>query len=121
MSLLGRDAPHRFLVQNYERGRDVRGNSTLVRVGDPVWVRGQGEPSRDWSSAEENLYNGLQIIDLLVVRARDWPGTVDSLVLFDGGIYETSGAPQHYGTGRRTQHWRVTLKWVRDAVPGEVP
>lgn len=113
MSLLGRRAPHTVQVQNQGMTRDVRGLQKLGPVGARIPVRCMVEPVRDWSQAEETDALGLQVIDLRVLRAREWPGDVLSLVLWEGDWYETVGAPQHHSVSKRTGHWRVTIKWLR--------
>lgn len=115
MSLLDRKAPHVAKVQNRVMGRNAGGLRVPMPVGDPIEVQGMGEPVRDWSSAEEDRTGGLQIIDMLIWRSRTWPGDELSHVEFEGKWYETVGAPQHHSVGKRTQHWRVTLRWLKDA------
>lgn len=114
MSLLTRKAPHTVQVQNRKMGRDERGQRAYVPDGPPVTVRCMGEPVRDWSSSEEVESLGLQVVDLTIIRAKTWPGNVNSYVLYNGAEYETVGAPQHHSVSRRTSHYRVTIKWLRD-------
>lgn len=115
MSLLSRKAPHVANVQRRTIQRNDRGIRVPVPIGDPIPVRGMAEPVRDWASAEESREGGLQILDMLVWRSKTWPGDVHSLIEFEGKLYEPVGAPQHHSTGRRTKHWRVTLRWLREA------
>jgi hypothetical protein len=112
MSLLTRGAPHKFLVQNRKLTRNDRGQQVYVPDGEPIPVRGMVEPVRDWSSAEETETLGLQVIDLGVVRAKKWPGDINSHVIYAGSLYETVGAPQHHSVSPRTSHFRVTIKWL---------
>ena len=114
MSLLTRRAPHTCWVQLREVGRTPEGLRDLLPVGDPILVHCKAEPVRDWSSEEETHYLGLQVQDLRVIYARDWPGDLNSLMLYDGDVYETVGQPQHYNAGlsKRTHYWRITTKWV---------
>ena len=112
MSLLTRGR-HTVHVQNRVMSRNAGGLRVPQPVGEPIPVRCTVEPVRDWSSAEEQREGGLQILDLLIVRAQNWPGDVLSLVEHEGKWYETVGAPQHHSAGRRTQHWRVTLRWLK--------
>lgn len=114
MSLLGLGAPHVVKVQKRVMARNAGGIRVPIPNGDPIEVRGMGEPVRDWASAEESREGGLQILDMLVWRSRDWPGDELSIVEFEGKWYETVGAPQHQSAGRRTKHWRVTLRWLKD-------
>lgn len=113
MSLLGRNAPHTVMVQNREMQRNERGAQILLPVGEPVAVQCMVEPVRDWSQAEESETLGLQVIDLRVIRSRLWPGDIHSHVVWEGELYETVGAPQHYSVSRRTAHFRVTVKWLK--------
>ncbi|MGF3056149.1 hypothetical protein [Microbacterium sp. YY-01] len=113
MSLLDRKAPHTVQVLARKRSRNDSGLSVMEYDGEPVSVRCMVEPVRDWSQAEENVSIGLQVIDLLVIRARHWPGDIDSHVVWEGSLYETVGAPQHHSVSKRTRHWRVTIKWIR--------
>lgn len=114
MSLLTRKAPHTVLVQLREMKRNAEGVRLLTDVGEPVAVRGMGEPVRDWSSSEEQTSGGLQVLDLIIWRSKLWPGDVNSLVEYDGDTYEVVGAPQRHHAGRRTQHHRVTLRHLRN-------
>lgn len=113
MSLLDRRAPHTVMVQNRGMTRDPRGLPVMGPVGDPIPVRCMVEPVRDWSSSEEVETNGLQVVDMGIIRSRTWPGDVNSHVTFDGSMYETVGAPQHHSVSRRTRHYRVTIKWLK--------
>lgn len=117
MSLLDRNAPHTVWVQPRDSGRTADGLRATVPVGDPIKVRCKVEPVRDWSSAEEQYWNGLQIQDLRVVYARTWPADVHGFVLWQGQLYETVGQPQEFFASRRTRHFRITVQWVgkRDA------
>ena len=94
--------------------RTPEGTRDLQAVGDPVHVRCKGEPVRDWSSAEESYFEGLQVQDLRVFYAKEWPGGINDVILYNGDVYETIGMPQHYDAGRskRTHYWRITGKWV---------
>lgn len=114
MSLLGRKAPHTVQVQKRKMVRNDRGQREYVPDGTPIAVRCMVEPVRDWSSSEEVESLGLQVVDLAIVRARKWPGDINSYVLFDGAEYETVGAPQRHSVSKRTGHHRVTIKWLRD-------
>lgn len=113
MSLLGRRAPHTVHVQLREAGRDLRGLTVFENVGDLIPERCMVEPVRDWSQAEEAETVGLQVIDLMVIRSRHWPGDIHAHVLWNGNWYETVGAPQHHSVSRRTGHYRVTIKWLK--------
>ena len=114
MSLLTRKAPHTVQVQKRKAVVNERGLREYVPDGAPIPVRCMGEPVRDWSSSEEVESLGLQVVDLTILRAKKWPGDVNSYVLYDGAEYETVGAPQHHSVSRRTSHYRVTIKWLRD-------
>ncbi len=114
VSMLTTRAPHKVLVQNYTHTVNQRGLTSKTADGDPVEVRCMCEPVREWSAAEETDTVGLQVRDLLVIRAKTWPGDIHSIVTYDGSRYETVGAPQrlHAGLSKRTHHWRITCKWI---------
>lgn len=111
--LLGRGAPHTCQVQNRVLSKTSGGVKTFVPSGDPITVHGAAEPVRDWASAEESRELGLQVLNLILWRSKQWPGDIDSHVIFDGSLYETVGAPQHFSKSKRTAHWRVTLRWLQ--------
>lgn len=113
MSLLD-DAPHTVLVRLRTRTINAEGRAVLTYVGDPIPVKCMVEPVREWSSAEEQMGQGLQFLDLAVVRSRTWPGNIDSHVIYDGVLYETSGVPQNFHVSRRTRHFRITLRHVKE-------
>lgn len=113
MSLLGRRAPHTVQVQNRAMTRNERGQQVFGPVGALIPERCMVEPVRDWSQAEEAETLGLQIIDLMVIRSKRWPGDVHSHVLWEGKWYETVGAPQHHSVSKRTSHYRITIKWLK--------
>ncbi|MCJ1709230.1 hypothetical protein [Microbacterium sp. VKM Ac-2923] len=95
--------------------RDKSGQRITERIiGPRRQVKVSVVPVRDWSAAEEQETLGLQIVDMLVLYAKDWPGDVLSLVIKDGQKYETVGAPQHFEFSRKTSHWRVTIRWIGD-------
>lgn len=103
---------HTVLVQNRKTERDEGGGRVMVNVGERIAVPCLYEPVREWSSEEENRTHGLQMIHLVVIRAVTWPGDVHSHVIIDGNLYETVGAPQHFNMSRRTEHWRITVRYV---------
>ncbi|KJL39911.1 hypothetical protein [Microbacterium trichothecenolyticum] len=110
--LLGDRAAHTVLVQNRETTRDAEGGRVTLPVGERIEVRCLSEPVREWSAAEESQALGIQVTNMLVIRSRTWPGDINSHVIFDGGVYETVGVPQHFKLSRKTSHWRVTVKWI---------
>lgn len=112
MSLLDRKAPHVVEVQNRAMIRNEDGARVMQNDGPRHTVRCMHEPVRDWSSAEESTVNGLQMVNLVVIRSREWPGDVHSHVFIDGEKYETVGAPQRHSVSRRTRHWRITVRWI---------
>lgn len=114
MSLLTRKAPHTVFVQNRETIRNAQGVRIDRNLGDPIPVRCMVEPVRDWSSSEEVESLGLQVVDLGIIRSAKWPGDIKSHVIFEGALYETVGAPQRHSVSRRTGHYRVTIKWLRE-------
>jgi hypothetical protein len=106
------DGKHKVYVQLRKRGRDNRGERVQMDDGDRIPVKVIDESVREWASAEEDMTNGFQVVDLLVIRTKHWPGDVNSHVFYNGQMYETSGTPQPLRMSRRTRHWRVTLKWI---------
>lgn len=113
MSLLDK-APHTVTVIFQKESRDAAGRRVMTEVAPRQTVRCMVEPVREWSSAEEELSYGLQVTDMAVLRARKWPGNVDSHVIFNDVLYETVGAEQHFSVGRMTRHYRVTLKRLKE-------
>lgn len=113
MSLLLRPR-HTVRVQRRKTQRTPEGTKAMLPDGAPITVGGMAEPVRDWSSSEEQQSNGLQVLNLVIWRSRHWPGDVNSHIEYEGSIYETVGAPQHHHAGRRTAHWRITFKWLRE-------
>lgn len=105
--------PHVVEVQLREHVQSGRGYPEDVNVGDRIPVRCSVQPVREWSTSEEYLDKGLQLLDLRRVFATHWPGDHRSLVYFEGDEFETVGAPQHNNMSPRTAHWAVTLRWVR--------
>ncbi|MCZ4066432.1 hypothetical protein O1W71_01955 [Microbacterium sp. H37-C3] len=112
MSLLDRNAAHVVLVQLQKSERDERGRRIMRPYGKRIRVRCSREPVRDWSSAEETTSGGLQVLDLTIIKTRRWPGDIHSLVFWNGQMHETVGVPQDFSRGKRTKHWRITVKWV---------
>lgn len=112
MSLLDRKAPHTVHIQKRVESRDTGGRRIWSNDGPRVATRCSVQPARDWSNAEEDPNAGLQIIDLRVVLSRQWVGDVNSHVYWEGDLYETIGAPQHFSVSPRTAHWRVTIRRI---------
>lgn len=116
MSLLTRKAPHTVHVQLRTPTREANGQRVYKPTGDPIPVKCSVQPARDWSSAEESTdLTGFQLTDLRIIIARDWPGDVNSYVIWDGDVWETVGRPQQFKQSRRTGHWRVTVKYIGSA------
>jgi len=112
-SIRGR-GPHTVIVQNRVKSR-VNGIAAYVPDGDPITLPNVHVQSvREWASAEEYYEEGLRLLSMNRIFAREWPGNVDSLVYFNGGEYETVGTPQHMDGSKRTHHWVVTIKWLGD-------
>lgn len=106
---------HKVQVQNRKTRRDAAGGRVTENVGDLITVRCLYEPVREWSSAEEVEAGGFQIVHLLVIRAKKWPGDVKSHVIVEGQMYETLGAPQKVDMSRKLRHWRITVRWIGEA------
>lgn len=120
-SIRGR-GKHSVIVQNRKTTR-VSGLVQYVNDGPPILIpRCSVQSVREWASAEEVYANGLQLLSMRRVFSREWPGSVNSLVYFDGGEYETVGDPQKMDVSRRTSHWVTTIKWLGDApAPSLIP
>lgn len=112
MSLLDRRAPHVVWAQKREMGRTPDGLRLPIAIGDPIRVRCKVEPVRDWSSAEEEYFAGIQMKDLRVIYCRRWPADLNGYVLWEGDIYETVGQPQLYSASKKTSHMRITAQWI---------
>jgi hypothetical protein len=106
------NAPHIVEVQNRRVDRDVRGNRVYVPVGARQPVPCAVQPVREWSTAEETYGAGIQLMSLLRVFSRNWPGNTDSLIYFNGIEYESVGDPQLMNMSRRTRHWEITIKRI---------
>lgn len=119
MSLLDRNAPHVVYVLNRTEARDASGRRVYV-PGAFTPHRCAVQPARDWSSAEESVTAGLQLIDLRVVLSREWSGDENSHVYWDGDVYEMIGAAQPQKMSRRTRHWRVTMRRIGTVPEGTV-
>lgn len=76
----------------------------------PEYVRCGVQAVREWSTSEETFTDGIQMLDLRRMFTLDWPGDINSHVVYDGVLYESVGAPQHQKMGRRTKHWAITLR-----------
>lgn len=111
MSLLDRN-PHIVELQARKTVRNERGERVMVADGPRIPIRCAVQPVREWSTSEENMTNGIQVLDLRRVFAREWPGDVHALMYFEGGEYEMVGAPQHNKMSPRTTHWAVTVRYV---------
>lgn len=120
MSIRGR-GPHSVIVQNRKLVR-VNGQADYENDGPPTLIKGCSVQSvREWATAEEVLTNGLQLISMRRVFTRKWPGTVNSLVYFNGGEFETVGDPQEMDQSRRTSHFVITIRWLGDKPAPVVP
>jgi hypothetical protein len=102
--------PHVVQVQNMRRQQAIRGTYEDVPDGPLIAVPCSVQSVREWSTAEEIKVDGLQLLTLVRVFARSWPGDARSLVQYDGWVWETVGDPQHFRMSARTEHWAVTLK-----------
>lgn len=112
-SIRGR-GPHTVVVQNRVKGR-TNGHPTWVASGDPITIENCHVQSvREWATAEESYEHGLTLLSMFRIFTRTWPGNVDSLVYFRGGVYETVGTPQYMDGSPRTEHWVITIKWLGD-------
>lgn len=102
--------PHTVIVQRMRPAQDVRGSWVDVEDGAPIDVPCTVQSAREWSTAEENLTGGFQLLDLCRVFTKAWPGDHRSLIHWDGDLWETVGSPQHFKVSKRTEHWIVTLR-----------
>lgn len=102
--------PHNVTVQRMRLADDGRGGFHDAPDGAPIVVPCSVQSAREWSTAEESYDGGLQVLDIVRVFARDWPGDVRSVVYWDESEWETVGSPQHFSMSAKTSHWAVTLK-----------
>jgi len=109
LGLLAR-APHTVMVQKRAKQTGERGERLYANDGRPIAVKCVVQPVREWSTAEETMADGLQLLSLLRVFSRDWPGDLNSQVLWKGDRWETVGDPQHHHISPRTAHWEITLR-----------
>lgn len=105
---------HDIVVQPRKINR-INGRRAYVNDGPPVMVKRCAVQSvREWATAEEDHTAGIQYLSMRRVFSRTWPGDENSLVYVNGGEFETVGDPQHMDGSRRTEHWVITIKWLRD-------
>jgi hypothetical protein len=102
--------PHVVIVQNYVKNRTARGLYEDVPSGPPIEVRCSVQSVREWSSAEEIPINGLQLLTLCRIFCRTWPGDARSIITWAGFEWETVGEPQPNTSGKRTNHWAITVR-----------
>ncbi|MBU3995587.1 MAG: hypothetical protein KKF42_07410 [Actinobacteria bacterium] len=113
--------PHSVIVQNRIKSRK-NGQNFYVPDGPAILIESCHVQSvREWATAEEDYAMGLSLLSMNRIFTRTWPGTVDSLVYFRGGEYETVGTPQHMDGSRLTEHWVITIKWLGDRPAPEIP
>ncbi len=112
MSLLTTRAPHLVTIIHRETAKNEDGINVTAETGERTDVRCMVEPVRDWSSAEEQFFIGKQVVDMRIIRSKKWSGGLEDHVIWEGDRYELTGAPQHHSVGRKTSHWRVTIRWI---------
>lgn len=110
MSLLLDRPPHTVSVQLMGREQQARGAFHEVPIGDPIQVPCMVQAVREWSTEEEIRVEGLQLLTLARIFARNWPGNAMSIITWDGYEWETVGEPQHFRVSKRTEHWSVTIR-----------
>lgn len=110
MSLLLDRPPHTVIVQRKARVQGQRGGYHEEPIGDPIAVPCMVQAVREWSTEEELVVDGLQVLTLARIFSRTWPGDVNSIVTWDGFEWETVGEPQHFQVSRRTEHWSITVR-----------
>jgi hypothetical protein len=119
MSLL--DGPHQLVVLDMI-GRVTAHGTALSPTGAlPARVRGSLQPS----TATEDRTQGTTEVTQRRWISRTFPtvsiyAQVVSLGEFHGVQWELVGAPQFYGTGRRTRHWEAQLRRIRQLTEDEV-
>lgn len=113
MSLLDSRAPHVVEIQNRVMVTTSRGAKEFQDVGPLVSLRCSVQPVREWSTAEEHLYKGMQVMDLKQIFARRWPGDIHTLVYFRGDVFESVGQPGKRGMSRATAHATVIVRWIK--------
>jgi hypothetical protein len=112
MSLLDRP-PHVVTVQPRKEEKVVGVGLSLVNDGDPSTIRCSVQSVREWSTAEEQRFDGIQLLSLRRVFSREWVGDVHALVTYGGWDFEIVGDPQYLNTGsRKTWHWEITMRRV---------
>lgn len=120
MSLLDRP-PHRVLaVLRDKTATGTRGESIYQRVGEPTLVRCMLQPVREWSTAEEIRVGGIQLLSLMRLFARHWPGNMHTHVIWEGQVWETVGDPQHWQVGKQTRHWELIIRRLGEATPADM-
>lgn len=110
MSILLDRPPHKVTVQKKVRTQGLRGAYHEENDGEPIEVACMVQAVREWSTEEELVVDGLQVLTLARIFSRTWPGDVNSIVTWDGYEWETVGEPQHFQVSRRTEHWSITVR-----------
>lgn len=112
MSLLTTRAPHVVEVQKRRRAKNGRGVTELMNDGPRVKVRCAVQGAREWSTEEQRLDSGLQVLSIERIFSKTWPGDVNSLVYFRGEEYETVGSPVQASMSRNTSHYSITVQSI---------
>src|SRR3712207_1607284 len=112
MSLLTTRAPHVVYVQPRKRVKNERGKSDLVNDGPLVKVRCAVQGAREWSTEEQSLAHGLQVLSIRRIFSKTWPGDVNALVYAEGKVFESVGDPVQLAMSRNTSHWSITVQVV---------
>lgn len=121
MSILD-GGPHVLLVVEQTARVTAHGTELSPVGGVPVRVRGSLQPS----SATEDRTQGVRELTTRRWISRTFP-TVSAYAQlvsvgadFHGVLWELDAPPQFYGTGRRTRHWELQLRKVRQLTDAEV-
>ncbi len=95
----------RVLLQLREPGRGSLNQKELVDTGDPVPLKCNVYPI----SVDEQQFYGRSAGDVRKLFCRSWPGNLDTIVTFEGDVWDVEPA-QPFGAGRNTRHVEVVIK-----------
>jgi hypothetical protein len=114
--------PHTLVVVEQTARATAHGTELSPAGTPPVRVRGSLQPS----SATEDRTQGVRELTTRRWISRTFPVVsayarmVSVGADFHGVLWELDGPPQFYGTGRRTRHWELQLRKVRQLTDAEV-
>lgn len=97
---------HLFYVQNRKIIEGSAGQDEFENVGQPIKVRGTAHPLDE---TEIQLY-GDTGIETRKVFAPSWPGSIYSVITFDGGTWDQQWPAESHSIGQRTKHHEVVIR-----------